>query len=90
MLKGSWKKGSCFPQKYLNCLNIDNNLKCVLSSKSAYYNYSVGSCDTEDWSNDAENSALTSQNKLHLKYIILIIFLSIAVLTIFFDQIIVW
>ncbi len=24
-----------------------------------------GSCDTEDWSNDAENSALHYRNKLH-------------------------
>jgi len=30
---------------------------------------SDGSCDTEDWSNDAENSALHHRNKLHLKYI---------------------
>jgi len=28
---------------------------------------SEGSCDTEDWSNDAENSALHHWNKLHLK-----------------------
>ncbi len=27
------------------------------------------SCDTEDWSNDAENSALHHRNKLHFKYI---------------------
>ncbi len=26
-----------------------------------------GSCDTEDWSNDAENSALHCRNKLHFK-----------------------
>ncbi len=26
---------------------------------------SEGSCDTEDWSNDAENSALNHRNKLH-------------------------
>ncbi len=25
------------------------------------------SCDTEDWSNDAENSALHHRNKLHFK-----------------------
>ncbi len=25
------------------------------------------SCDTEDWSNDAENSALHHSNKLHFK-----------------------
>ncbi len=44
-------------------------IRCFLSSKLAYYNnlnqhirmMSEGSCDTEDWSNDAENSALTSQ-----------------------------
>ncbi len=31
---------------------------------------SEGSCDTEDWSNDAENSALHHRNKLYiLKYI---------------------
>ncbi len=28
---------------------------------------SEGSCDTEDWSNDAENTALHHKNKLHLK-----------------------
>jgi len=28
---------------------------------------SEGSCDTEDWSNDAENSALHQRNKLHFK-----------------------
>ncbi len=30
---------------------------------------SEGSCDTEDWSNDAENSALLHRNTLYLKYI---------------------
>ncbi len=28
---------------------------------------SEGSCDTEDWSNDAENSAAHHKNKLHLQ-----------------------
>ncbi len=28
---------------------------------------SEGSCDTEDWSNDAENSALHHRNTLHFK-----------------------
>ncbi len=32
---------------------------------------SEGSCDTEDWSNDAENSALRHRNKLHFKVSIL-------------------
>ncbi len=30
---------------------------------------SEGSCDTEDWSNDAENSALHHRNNYILKYI---------------------
>ncbi len=48
-----------FPQNSSTTVfNIDNNQKCFLSSKSAYYYDSEGSCDTEDWSNDAENSAL--------------------------------
>jgi len=29
---------------------------------------SEGSCDTEDWSNDAENSALHHRNKCILNY----------------------
>jgi len=28
---------------------------------------SEGSCDTEDWSNDIENSVLHHMNKLHFK-----------------------
>ncbi len=28
---------------------------------------SEGSCDTEEWSNDAENSALHHMNKLHFE-----------------------
>ncbi len=28
---------------------------------------SEGSCDTEDWSNDAENSALLYRNTLYIK-----------------------
>ncbi len=28
---------------------------------------SEGSCDTEDWSNDAENSVLRHRNKLYFK-----------------------
>ncbi len=28
---------------------------------------SEGSCDTEDWSDDAENSALRLRNKLYFK-----------------------
>ncbi len=46
--------------------NIDDN-KCFLSRKSAYYNDFWRSRDTEDWSNDAENSALHHSNKLYLE-----------------------
>ncbi len=38
--------------------NIDNNQKCFLNSKSAYYYDFWRSCDTEDWSNDAENTEI--------------------------------
>ncbi len=42
----------------ITIFNIDNNQKCFLSSKSAYYYDFWRSCDTEDCSNDAENTAL--------------------------------
>ncbi len=53
------------------------------------------SCDTEDWSNDAENSALHHRNKLHFKIYqnrklileIAIIFYNITVFFCIFDQI---
>ncbi len=45
----------------MTAFNIDNNQKCVLSSKSAY-NYDFRrSRDTEDLSNDAENTALITE-----------------------------
>ncbi len=37
--------------------SIDNKKKSFLISKSAYYYDFWRSCDTEDWSNDAENTA---------------------------------
>ncbi len=49
--------------------NIDNNQKCVLSIKSAYQNDFWRSCDTEDWSNDAENTALITEINYILTYI---------------------
>ncbi len=48
-----------FSQKYV--FNIANNHKCFLSSKSAYYYDFWRSCDTEDWSNDAENTDLITE-----------------------------
>ncbi len=49
--------------------NIDNNHKCFLSSKSAYYYDFWRSCDTEDWSNDAENTALITEINYSLTHI---------------------
>ncbi len=41
---------------------------CVLSRANQNIRMiSEGSCNTEDWSNDAKNSALKSQEKLHFK-----------------------
>ncbi len=48
-IKVSWKN-------LFNCYN-KNNKKCFLNSKSVYQNDFWRSCDTEDWSNDAENVA---------------------------------
>ncbi len=42
---------------------------------------SEGSCDTEDWNNDAENSALHHRNKLQFKIH------NMTVFTVFFDKI---
>ncbi len=53
-----------FTQKYeaaKTIFNIDDNQKCFLSSKSVYYYDFWRSCDTEDWSNDAENTALITE-----------------------------
>ncbi len=43
---------------------------CVSSSKS---------CDTEDWSNDAENSPLNHRNKLDFKIYTIIILFTIVI-----------
>ncbi len=50
--------------------NIDNNQKCFLRSKSAYYYDFWRSCDTEDCSNDAENTALITEINYSLTHII--------------------
>ncbi len=46
-----------------------NCFQRFLSSKSAYYNDFWRSCDTEDWSNDAENTALITEINYSLTYI---------------------
>ncbi len=40
-----------------------------LDKKTAYYNDFWRSCDTEDWSNDAENTALITAINDIVKYI---------------------
>jgi len=48
--------------------NIENNQKCFLSSKIIIIRMiSEGSCDTEDWSNDAEISSLHHRYNLDFK-----------------------
>ncbi len=48
--------------------NFDNN-NVSWAANQIIRMISEGSCDTEDWCNDAENSALHHMNKLHVKYI---------------------
>jgi len=48
---------------YTTVFNIDNNNKCFLDHQILTLLISGGSCDTEDWSNDAEHSDLSLQNK---------------------------
>ncbi len=50
--------------------NIDNYQKCFCAAKQHIRMISEGSCDTEDWSNDAENAALITEINYILKYII--------------------
>ncbi len=61
-----------FPKKKIfsstTVLNIDNNQKWAANQHIRMI--SEGSCDTEDWSNDAENSALITEinyNLIHIK-----------------------
>jgi len=60
-IKESWKMNHR-SQKILNSKTVS-----YIDYKSAYYNDFWRSCDTEDWSNDAEKSALLHRNKLYFK-----------------------
>ncbi len=55
---------------YTAVLNIDNNNNKIVSwaANQHIIMISEGSCDTEDWSNDAENSALITGINYILKY----------------------
>jgi len=46
----------------MSVININNN---NIAANQHIRMISQGSCDTEDWSNDAENSVLHQRNKLH-------------------------
>ncbi len=64
----SWKiKCVTVSTKTLTVFNIDNNQKCFLSSKSAYY-YDFWRI-TEECSNDAENTALITEINYSLTHI---------------------
>ncbi len=66
-IKESWKKESW--QKY-EAAQLFSTLIIINVSWAANQHIrmiSEGSCDTEDWSNDAENTALHHRNKWYLK-----------------------
>ncbi len=46
-----------------------SRFKISFDHKSAYYNDFWKSCDTKDWSNDAENTALITEINYSLTYI---------------------
>ncbi len=49
--------------------NIDNNKNVSWAANQYIRMISEGSCDTEDWSNDATNSALVTAINYILEYI---------------------
>ncbi len=54
---------------YSTVLNIDNNNNVSWAANQHIIMISEGSCDTEDWSNDAENTALIAEINYILTYI---------------------
>ncbi len=52
-----------YSSKHPQCkvFSINSNMKYYWEANQYIRMISEGSCDTEDWSNDAENSALPSQ-----------------------------
>ncbi len=68
------KKELLFSKDALNWCNIDKmNAMLIIIKKNSWANQHIrmiseGSCDTEDWSNDAENSALITGINYILKY----------------------
>ncbi len=66
LIKQSWNV-SRFPQKY-EIAQLFSTL-IIIRNKSVYSNDFWRSCDTEDWSNDAENTALITEINYILTYI---------------------
>jgi len=59
--------------------NIDNNQKCFLNMITSNHHIRViseGSCDSEDWSDDAENTALITGINYILKFYCIYLFFS--------------
>ncbi len=55
-------------REWPSVVKLQINIIIIIYSWAANQNIRMiceGSCDTEDWSNDAENSALHHRNKLH-------------------------
>ena len=63
LIKAFWKKNL-----YTTVFNIENNNTYLLSINHHIRMISEGSCDTEDWSNDAENSTLITEINYYVKY----------------------
>ncbi len=61
---------SRFPQKYYSAQVFSTFIIIINDSWASNQHIRIifeGSCDTEDWINDAENTALHHRNKLHFK-----------------------
>ncbi len=80
--KSPEKKVSPFPQKFQAAQLFSSLIIIALLANQHIRMISEGSCDTEDWSNDAENTALHHRNKLHFKiyYDIKLIYIIMAIL----------
>ncbi len=57
-----------FHKNIVTVFNIANNHKCLLISKSSFHYDFWRSRDTEDWRNDAENTAAHHRNTLQYIY----------------------
>ncbi len=65
-IKGKWGGGVIRISRTM-VFNIDSNYMLLEQQISILEWFLEGSCDTEDWSNDAEILAVHHRNKLHFK-----------------------